>query len=651
MGGMACLMILALTGLGESGQTVDFAEAEQRGQWLRHPVLGDASFDAFEHAAANPLHRGTPPYTWPVNGFLFADPQSVNWYCYVGNYCTGYAMQKDAPSRCTVFRSADRGQHWELVGPIFSDELFTFEGEQSPATHAPDVCVIYAEGRYHMAYDWATDSTTWETASNPGPESNSGVGYAWAEHPEGPFHRAAHPVATTRTQPLLLGKYKRLYASSIVRREKDWLVLTLTDSGPYFGWALAGMTAEKPEGPYSPPALLLHPEADRYYPPLLEFFPAFTQDGILYAPATSVALNRNYQGMFQCPVENALDPKSWELGQAGSVWHAEPVENEYAGIWGQTFSGFIDKGEFHVMFPSRDSQGNGTINLATRRWDTPYREKGFTLSGHEGPSLALLKQGGAVERIDVTLECQGTVALLWNYGAPLGPDRPTSGSTLHPLMRTRQEGIELTPAEWRIFRAGTRGPRVVMASGPLTAPAKTINVIWSPDGTAAVGVNDFRVWNGKLTAGPGAPGLWTEAHSHAHVSRFAVAGKLRTVPVTWLHTEGLLDAAQNKADWKDHEDDANYRFGVGVSSSKPGIFMKWNIEGSGFTLWGPKGPKGGVADVFVDGARAGVVSFFAPDPLPSGSAYALNGLDPGPHAVRIQPQFGEIPMDSLDVEP
>ncbi len=648
---ISLLIASASLGIGESGEPIDFAAAAQCDAWLRHPVLGDPSFDAFEHAAGNPLHRGTPPYTWPVNGFLFADPASGNWFCYVGHYCTNYDMQPGAPSYCSVFRSKDKGAHWESVGPVFSNEPFTFEGEQSPATHWPDVAVIHADGRYHMAYDWATASTTWQNASNPGADANSGVGYAWAERPEGPFHRAPRPVASTRTQPLLLGKYKRMYASSIIRREKDWLVLTLTDSGPHFGWALLGMTAERPEGPYSPATLLLHPEADRFHPPLLEFFPAFTHEGFLYAPATSVALNRNYQAMFRCPIEAAMDPASWELAEAGTVWHAEPLENEFFGIWGQTFSGFVKDNLFHVMFPSRDSQGNGTINLATRPWDAPHREQGFVLSGHEGPSLGLLKLGGALERIDVELASRGTVALVWNYAAPLGPDKPSSGASLHPLMRTRHEGLELTVSEWRLYRAGPQGPRVVLASGALAAPAQSLSVAWSPDGKAVVGIDKQAVWNGPLTPGPGAPGLWVEAHSHARVSRFSVAGKLRPVPITWLYTEGLLDAAQNRADWQEQPDGAQFRFGTGVVGVKPGIAAKWNIEGSGFALWGAKGPKGGVADVYVDGKNRGVASFLAPETLEPGPAFALSGLEPGRHAVRLQHRLGEIPLDSLEVEP
>jgi len=66
----------ALLSLAAGGETIDYAEAQHAGDWLRHPVYGDPSFDAFERAPGNPIHRGAPPFEWPVNGFLFVDPNS-----------------------------------------------------------------------------------------------------------------------------------------------------------------------------------------------------------------------------------------------------------------------------------------------------------------------------------------------------------------------------------------------------------------------------------------------------------------------------------------------------------------------------------------------------------------------------------------------
>ncbi len=74
---------------------IDFATLPLKDAWMRHPVLGDPSFDNFKRYAKNPVERGTPPFNWPVNGFYFEDPVSGNEYVYVGEYHTGYALGED----------------------------------------------------------------------------------------------------------------------------------------------------------------------------------------------------------------------------------------------------------------------------------------------------------------------------------------------------------------------------------------------------------------------------------------------------------------------------------------------------------------------------------------------------------------------------
>lgn len=76
MKGLAAIFLfLALSAAGE----LDYAESRFVDSWLRHPVYGDPSFDAFERAPGNPVHTGAPPFAWPVNGFFFADPRGGGW--------------------------------------------------------------------------------------------------------------------------------------------------------------------------------------------------------------------------------------------------------------------------------------------------------------------------------------------------------------------------------------------------------------------------------------------------------------------------------------------------------------------------------------------------------------------------------------------
>lgn len=638
---------LSLLGMGEP-VTIDYAEAAQRDAWLRHPVLGDPSFDAFLHANSNPVVRGKAPYEWPVNGFLFEDPVSNNWYLYVGEYCSGYAMKLDAPSRCVVYRSTDRGEHWDLVGPLFP-EPFTFEDEVSPTTHAPDVSVVFEDGRYHLCFDWCTDNTTWENAANPLPDSNSGAAYAWAERPEGPFHPASRPIATTRAQKPLAGKYRRLYASSIVRRANDWLVLTLTDSGPYFGWALLGMTSEKPEGPYSEPRLLLHPESERYHPPLLEFFPAFTHDGFVYAPATSVAMNRNFQALFRAPLEKATEPEAWELYQEGSVWHSEPLEHEWCGIWGQTFSGFIGSdGIFHVMFPSRDSHGNGTINLAARPWNKPFNERGFVISGHDGPSITCLKRGGPLKSLAGSMRVNGTVTVVWDYQGAMGADRPASGSTLHVQTLTRYTGLEFSDNTWRVVCVNDRGECAVAAEGKCDSVAdREFRIDWVENGQGSVNIDGKEVFTGALPNGPGLVGLLTVAHSNAAVSKFTVEAEKAPAKVSYLYTDALLGGAQNMADWEKQENGL-FRFGQGVCSKRDGLNAKWSVIGSHFALWAPKGPSFGKAELLVDGKTAAIVDLHAESEVKSQDVHSSE-LTPGRHVIVVRTLSPGVPVDSIEV--
>ncbi len=645
-----CVLMFLLGLPAVAATTVDYANLAQREAWLSHPVYGDASFDSFTHHPQNPIHRGAAPYEWPVNGSLFEDPVSGDWFLFVGHYRTGYRRDDAHPSRATVYRSTDHGANWEDMGPVFPPEIHTFDGETSPMWTAPDVAVVYHDGRYHMSYDWSTRSTTWKNAATPGPDSNSGVGYAWADRPEGPYHRTAVPVATTRDQPLLEGKYKRMYASTILRRKDDWLVLTLTDSGLHYGWAYLGMTATTPEGPYTPAKLLLYPEQDGFHPPLMEFHPAFVHEGYVYAPATAVALNRNFQMLWRAPLEEALDPKAWSIFQHGSVWHAEPVEHEHRGIWGQTISGFIDDdGMFRVMFPSRDSEGMGTINVASRPWVQPYRDQGFHVSGHEGPSFVRLKQGGTVEKIVATLDVHGTVTLAWNAQGPVGPNNPASGATLHPLMRGDYAGLRLTPDSWALITVNPEGEATTIAEKAITTPGPLpCAIAWDTEGTATLSIHGEAVWSGALPTNEGALGLVADKFSQAYVTQFAVTGTPAPAHTVYLHSEAQLGAAQRKADWKPVEG-PHFRYGVGVVSIAPDVRAKWNVQGRTATLWAPQGPDYGSADVYLDGVPQGRVNFKKDTLENSQPLLTITDLKTTGSAIVIRNIDGAVPVDVLEV--
>ena len=647
------VMFLApvLTRGAGGGATIDYAMGRQRDAWLRHPVLGDPSFDTFARVARNPLHRGQPPLEWPVNGFLFEDPPSGRWYIYVGEYSGGYAIGPGKGMRCTVYRSVDKGQSWERVGPIFPEEPFTFQGDTDPVGYAPDVSVVYEGGKYHLVYDYVTSNSKWENLTEPKAGQSNGVGYAWSDRPEGPFHRTPVPVYRVNGSPWLGGKYRRLYAATLLKRDHDWLVLAMMDSGTNYSWALVGMTAKQPEGPYSPPEILRCVDEDKYHPPLLEFYPAFMHKGSIYAPATSVALNRNFQAVFRARIEKAMQPDAWELAQEGSVWHAEDVENEQFGLWGQTFSGVVSgDGTLHAMFPSRDRQGMGTINLASRPWDHPYREQGFTISGHQGPSLTLIDKQYGSFRLTTELSLRGQGAIVWGWQAPLGPNQPSADATLHPLTRTRHRALELEGGGWRIVQMDERGTSHTLAQGRM-APTRKLRMTLEQgkDGQTTLSLGGKKTWSGRLATVEGPLGIFAGKDSHVEVSRFVMEGKDAPGRFTWLASEAIVGAGAFQM-WEVVKD-PNFRFGEGAVSLKPGARGKWNIHGTGFALWMPRGPRYGQGEVLIDGRKVAAIDAHAGQPQRSAVVWRQGGLKPGRHTITLRATRGVVPLDVLESEP
>ena len=641
-------IVLGQSQPGDAGG-FDFASAAGRDLWIRHPVWGDPSFDAFERLPGNPVHRGSAPYLWPVNGFFFEDPPSGDWYLYVGHYLEGYRIEPEHRSICTAFHSTDRGGHWEALGPVLTHKGHIYEGESSPVSEAPDVSVVYDGGRYHMCFDWSSQNTTWENAANPDENSNSGVGYAVAERPEGPFQPSGRPIATTRAQQVLLRKSHRLYASSLVRRAGDWLVLTLTDSGPYFGWA----SGRLPGGRRPIRTRSAVPGIRHHHPPLLEFFPAFVHEGKVYMPATSVALNRNFMCMFSAPVEEAHRPEAWRLEQHGSMWHSEPVDQEAYGLWGQAYSGFVAADGFlYALFPTRDTDGLGAINLAKRPWARPFREQGFHVSGHRGPTLVRTMLGGAPEKLQVSLSRTGTVAIMWDMRGPMGADAPHSDATLHPLMRGSRRFLELSGDEWRLVYSDGAGIESTVAGGAFDRQTGTIDMelAWSGE-EGAFRLGGKQIWQGALVQGSGAFGLYLEPFSHAEVKLFKGFGVLEKIPVTLLYTEGLLGAAQGFVHWEPVKS-AAFRYGEGALS-KPGApspFVKWNFEGTGCSLWAPTGPLYGKGAVFLNGCAEAILDFQTPEEMPSKEVFTRKDMEAGRRWLVIRPlDGGVIPVDCLEV--
>lgn len=617
------------------GPATDYANASHVDDWLRHPVFGDPSFDSFQHASSNPVFRGSPPLEWPVNGFYFIDPVSKNHYLYVGDYARGYMA---VASRCVLFRSTDAGKTWtKLPGWIVPEDPNSFDADASGPGHLPDVSVVYFDRRYHMVYDW--ERLGW---------LEGGIAYAWADKPEGPFHRDPQPILRQSDHVNLAGRYSRPYATTLIRRKRDWLIVGMMDDPP-FGWAKFVVTAPTPEGPWSHPVLVRHVEAGYFHPPLMEGYPAFTDGKYLYAPTTSVAKNRDFQCMFKAPIEQAEHPSAWSLDRYGSLWHSEDRENEYYGIWGQTFGGAIDRsGALRVLFPSKDRTDTGTINIAVRPWNSPLQH-GFQMSAHTGRSLTLLRKTSSACTLTARFHLRGTARLLWDYTAPLGPDRPQSNATLHKLMLTRHAGLEMTPQGWRIVRADDAGSLAVLASDSAEGRKDWTVALNRSAGNLSVSIDGKTVWNGKASLAAGAFGWLLEPDTYLSVSEFSIAGVVQPVHRSYLFTEGWLDIAEDPARWIQVES-ADFRYGLGAVSRGPQAAAKWSVVGRRFTLYSPKGPDYGAIRVSVDGNEATIVNLHAIQMERSSPVWSGEAKLGDYHAITITPLApNPMPLDSLEV--
>jgi len=634
--------------------TLDYAESSRADAWLRHPILGDPSFDSFQHHASNPFVRGEAPFQWPVNVSLLEDPRSGRWYAYVGHYLAGYDVGPGKPiTHCRVYRSEDKGATWKHLGPIFADKSFTFDNDTQPANIAPDVSVLFSDGRYHMAYDWGTDNSTWATAFTPRDGADGGAGYAWAEQPEGPFHRAGRPIIRTsefqRAFPSAT-KYRRPYGTSLHKRANDWLALTLVDSGPYFAWGQLAMTAKDPLGPWSAPVLVMSLEGGGFYPSPVEAFPAFVHGGYVYNPLTSVGANRNFQVILRAKLEDAHRPDAWELYQHGSAWHAAWAPHEGFGIWGQTFSGAVDAaGNLNVLFPSRCWPGGmGTINVASRKWDQPLRERGFVISAHSGPGLTLSRTAYRTFKLDAELALHGAAArIVWGYQAPLGNIGRADGKP-HPLSWTRHWGLELTPAAWRLLRAGESGAPQVLAQGACPqAEKRTVTLALGDDGALEFVLDGARAWQGTVTASEGPLGLLLEPGTNLAVDRFAVKGVPGRAVWTWLASEALLGAGVNEGACR-KTDSPLFRFHTGVVCTRHGERIKWNFRGRGFRLWLPKGPDYGRCTTELNGLPLGDLDLRAAEEQSSAVLLSREDLPDGFHALVVRNGGQPMPVDCLD---
>ena len=614
---------------------VDLALARRRERWLHHPSLGDPSWDTFEREPGNPIYMGKPPYEWPVNGYLFRDPRSGRWFVYASVYPRGYWGQ---PGANTMILREKEGGGWEELGLAFPRDADAFYGDGKTSGATTDACVVYADGVYWALIGWANPANT-----------RGGLALARAPKPEGPFAFVTPPVHDDAKQKPILGRYVRAYASTLVRRRSDWLIVHMMSTPGNGGgtWGLFAMTGASIEGPYSEPAPLLLPQSDKYHPAIAEFFPAYVHAGRLYAPATSVARNRTYQSVFSAPIEEAHRPEAWRIEQLGSVWHAEAIPSEAQGIWGQTFSAQeAPGGILRAMFPAKTRDDRGAIHLARRPLARPYRD-GFVLSAPNGPSRAVVRGEAAEFLLRARVRADGPWAIAWQCRDPLGPDQPSADSTAHALCRTERVELRFRGEQWSVVRLKPQTPPETIASGSAQASAIGVVEIAARAISCQAAFGGVRAWDGALEAAPGRIELLAEAGTILRVDEFALDGAVVPTWEPWLATEALAGAGAPMGDWAPAVD-PSFRYGLGFVAAKAGARAKWNYAGAGFRLWAPRGPGYGKCRVKVDGRESATLDLSASVVAASQPVYSRD-LPVGLHAVVLEAIDAAVPLDTLDV--
>ena len=541
----------------------DWARAEHRNSWTRDAVIGDPSWDNFARAPGNPIYVGREPFPWSVNGSLFHDPCGGNWYAYPALYPRNYWPA----GPCALLRSADDGRSWQDLGLALQGDPLSFD--QGGAT--PDVSLLHADGAYHMVYDWVTPDCL-----------DGGIAYAKASSPEGPFRKSSRPIHAESRQEALLGRYKRVYLSTLLRREADWLILSAMSTPGNAGnsWALVAFTAGDPADEWRGPEMLLCPEEGAYLPQPVEFNHAFVFRGEVFVAASSVSRNRTYQLLYRAPLAQAHRAESWEIHQEGSLWHWEPGDYETLGIWGQSFCAVAEEGRVTALYPSRNGADRGTLSLATRPWDVPFKD-GFVLSAPNAQAVTFTRQSFEDVTLRLRAASSGAFQVLWGCASPLGPDRPYSSEgepsphTLRgfPSLRLHAEG-------WEVWDTGEDGQRSLLARGRLPEAASEswdLELTWTPE-VACWKLGATLLWRGAACRQSGLFGLLAEPGSCLRVHGFETSTGGKKMPLVLLPYAGTMGAGLDARDWQPLE------AGRRVVASRAGARAKFNFLGGRFRL-------------------------------------------------------------------
>jgi hypothetical protein len=116
-----------------------------------------------------------------------------------------------------------------------------------------------------------------------------------------------------------------------------------------------------------------------------------------------------------------------------------------------------------------------------------------------------------------------------------------------------------------------------------------------------------------------------------------VAAKLEQwEPAAPIRRVDPVDAAWTwKGPWEEGNMDLFGRKIVNKATRAAGAEASFVFEGTGVAIVGLASPEGGRADLFLDGAKAGLIEAWIPERTHDNDLFHVDGLAPGKHTVRI----------------
>ena len=375
----------------------------------------------------------------------------------------------------------------------------------------------------------------------------------------------------------------------------------------------------------------------------MEFFPVELRGDKVLAHATSVARNRNYEVTFCADLEHSHRCNAWTMIEDGNVFHAHDHPDEYFGMWGQTLHGFVENGQYIVMYPSKDQRDYGTINIASRPLDKPHSD-GFTPTGHGSASVSPLKAAYKELALEAEFTCRGTVDIAFDYNGLLGPDRSRADSVADRLALANYSGVRICGTTCQLITVSDAAETVCRIFKTFDRPITAVKLIRTASGSVSVWANGELLCNDlSIPFQFGSPAIVVGEFSRIDCTQFCIDGEPLPYIWRWNAEDALLGAGQlmPSEEYAQPESlpsrDRWFRIAGGFAGEGL-IAAKWNLHGDEFTVQLQKHPGFGAAGIWVDGHFYNSLDLNGEGTL----EYTVTALRNGPHAIRVKPLKGKI---------